>query len=72
MLALQDKAFSTALYNWKKTVQTATIAAVEKQLIEERLAPLFALAATRPEIVGIELPNADTLRYKLVQLLLRS
>jgi hypothetical protein len=72
MLALQDKAFSTALYNWKKTAQTATIAAVEKQLIEERLAPLFALAASGPEAVRTQLPNADTLRYKLVQLLLQS
>jgi len=72
MLALQDKAFSTALYNWKKTVQAAATAAVEKQLIEERLAPLLALAARGPEMVEAKLPNADTLRYKLVQLLLQS
>jgi hypothetical protein len=59
------------LYNWKKAVQAATVAAVEKQLIEERLAPLLALVARGPETVGTEPPNADTLRYKLVQLLLQ-
>lgn len=40
-LALQNKTFSTALYDWKKGLTQQVIDAIENQILEERLKPLL-------------------------------
>ena len=40
-LALQNKAFSTALYEWKRGLAQDVINTIENQIIEERLKPLL-------------------------------
>lgn len=38
-LALQDKGFSTALYNWKGSLQQAVLLSIEEELLAEALLP---------------------------------
>ncbi|MBV9762792.1 MAG: hypothetical protein JO340_19695 [Acidobacteriaceae bacterium] len=41
-LALQDKGFSTALYEWKKGLTEDVVNSIENKILEERLRPLLA------------------------------
>jgi hypothetical protein len=47
MLALQDTAFSTALYSWKRGLTQAAINAIEDALLEQTFA---AVLSTGPEL----------------------
>ena len=40
-LALQNKTFSTALYDWKKGLAQQVVDAIENKILEERLKPLL-------------------------------
>lgn len=42
-LALQDSAFSTALYNWKRGLQQSVVDAVESQILQEQFGEALAL-----------------------------
>ena len=42
LIALQDKSFSTDLYNWKKGISQAVIESVEENLIQENFAALLS------------------------------
>lgn len=69
MVALQDTAFSTALYNWKKTVLRKTVEAVENELINEQFGSILQIPLAFPEK---ELSPAKSLQHKLLQQLLQS
>jgi hypothetical protein len=45
MLALQDAAFSVALYNWKNGLSAAAVTAVEDELLAESFQPLLTAEA---------------------------
>lgn len=72
MLSLQDTAFSTALYNWKKTVQAATVAAVENELIKEQFGAIMQITSSELEADVLELSPAKSLQSKLLLHLLQS
>ncbi len=68
MLALQDTAFSTALYNWKRGVWHSTVNGVEDDLFDETFASLLGGGA-RPEAIpgAPRAPTAKTLIHELMR-----
>ena len=72
MLSLQDAAFSTALYNWKKTAQAATVSAVENELIAEQFGSILQTDFAGPEAEETEMPPAKALQIKLLHTLLQT
>lgn len=67
MLALQDVAFSTALYNWKQGVALDVLASLENALLQETFAELLA-NHTRPLALAGQAapPPARALLHKLI------
>jgi hypothetical protein len=63
MIALQDSAFSTALYNWKRGLRQQVVNAIEQQIMSEKFPVVLAAttATTRP--------SAQTLLHKTIQTL---
>jgi hypothetical protein len=43
LLALRSKSFSAALYNWKRSIETATILAFERQILIGEITPSLNL-----------------------------
>ncbi len=72
MLALQDSAFSTALYNWKKTVQAATVTAVENALIAEKFEDILQIEPSTAKAQETEMSPAKALQIKLLQTMLQT
>jgi hypothetical protein len=67
MLSLQDKAFSTALYNWKKTAAIALIKQVENEMIAEQ----FADPGNGDADNNMERPKAKNLQRKILSQLVK-
>jgi hypothetical protein len=71
LLALQNQAFSLALYNWKRATQQATVLAVEQAIIQEKLSdilPALSRALESPAGAQAYPRPADFLRARdLVQ-----
>lgn len=51
MLALQDTAFSTALYNWKKGLTQAAVNAIEDSILQQTFS---AVLSTGPELAALK------------------
>ncbi len=66
-LALQDTAFSSALYVWKKGLTQAVVNQVENEILGELLAPLIAAESQPAALSSIrKLTPAQALVHKLV------
>ncbi|MCB1087152.1 MAG: hypothetical protein KDM63_08915, partial [Verrucomicrobiae bacterium] len=74
MIALQDTAFSTALYNWKKGLSMKAVNSVEEDILNEKFAAILApgpipaamtVAMEKPE----EAPASKTLLHRVMQLI---
>jgi hypothetical protein len=68
MLALQDKAFSVALYGWKKGLERQVVQNVEDQVLQQELAPMFAVLPQAMALPGAQHPTfSRALVHKLLQ-----
>ncbi len=66
-LALQNTAFSTALYEWKKGLTQAVVNSIENEILAELLQPLLSLDSQPAALSRIErLTPAQALVHKLI------
>jgi hypothetical protein len=66
-LALQNTAFSTALYEWKKGLTTDVVNAIENEILAELLQPLLSLDVQPAALSRIKrLTPAQALVHKLI------